>query len=111
MVGKRALLALCAAVLVHAGAIASTCDDLRQDLNQAVMDGEDDGYLCVSYMERLGVDGLHERCLDYTDAMMRLALTVQELQVTRCEYQIAPSDAKRTAWVYTRYMKLTTSRQ
>lgn len=106
MVGKRALLAL-AAILVHAGAIAAPCDGLRQKLNQAVIDGETDGYLCVSYMERLGVDGLHERCLYYTDAMMRLALTVQELQATQCEYQIAPSDAKRIAWVYTRYMKLT----
>ena len=106
MVGKRALLAL-AAVMVHSVATASTCDDLRQELNQAVTDGTDDGYLCVSYMERFGVDGLQDRCLDYTNAMMRLALTVQELQATGCEYQIAPSDAKRIAWVYTRYMKLT----
>lgn len=106
MVGKRALLAL-AAVMVHTGAIAAPCDGLRQELNQAVTDGTDDGYLCVSYMERFGGDGLQDRCLDYTDAMMRLALTVQELQATGCEYQIAPSDAKRIAWVYTRYMKLT----
>ena len=106
MVGKRALLAL-AAALVHAGAIAEPCDELRQELNQAVTDGAEDGYLCVSYMERFGGDGLQDRCLDYTDAMMRLALTVQELQATGCEYQIAPSDAKRIAWVYTRYMKLT----
>ena len=106
MVSKRAAIAL-AAVLVHAGAVASPeCDVLRQDLNQAVTDGIGDGYLCVSYTERFGGNGTHEACDDYLGAMMELALTVRELDDRGCYYQIAPGDAKQIARIYTRYAKV-----
>ena len=60
MVSKRVAVAL-AAVLVHGVAVASPeCDVLRQDLNQAVTDGIGDGYLCVSYTERVGGNGTDE---------------------------------------------------
>ena len=102
----RAAVAL-AAVLVHAGAVASPeCDVLRQDLNQAVTDGIGDGYLCVSYTERFGGNGTHEACTDYLGAMMELALTVRELDDRGCYYRIAPGDAKQIARIYTRYAKV-----
>lgn len=107
MVSKRAAVAL-ALALVHGVATAATCDELRQDLNQAVTDGIGDGYLCVSYTERFGGDGTHEACIDYTDAMWRITFTVQELQQRGCWYQIAPDDAKQIARIYTRYARLTT---
>ena len=96
-----------AAVLVHAGAVASPeCDVLRQDLNQAVTNGIGDGYLCVSYTERFGGNGTHEACDDYIGAMMELALTVRELDDRGCYYRIAPGDAKQIARIYTRYAKV-----
>ena len=102
------LAALFAAVLVHGVATATTCDELRQGLNQAVTDGVGDGYLCVSYTERFGGDGTHEACTDYIGAMMELTLTVQELDDRGCYYRIAPSDAKQIARIYTQYARLTT---
>jgi len=106
MVSKRSGVVL-AAVLVHAVAVASPeCDVLRQDLNQAVTDGIGDGYLCVSYTERFGGNGTHEACDDYIGAMMELALTVRELDDRGCYYQIAPSDAKQIARIYTRYARV-----
>ena len=106
MVSKRAAIAL-VAVLVHAGAVARPeCDVLRQELNQAVTDGIGDGYLCVSYTERFGGNGMHEACTDYLGAMMELALTVRELDDRGCYYQITPGDAKQIARIYTRYAKV-----
>ena len=102
------LAALFAAVMVHGVATAATCDELRQELNQAVTDGVGDGYLCVSYTERFGGDGTHEACTDYIGAMMELTLTVRELDDRGCYYQIAPGDAKQIARIYTRYARLTT---